>query len=139
MPRPITERYAGVLLCGDVVQSGYVPADEQEKIPEKYYLQVTAPGMNSYKVRMSDRAWEQYCDSGADMGDPCVLEVRSSVFNGMQYYSADSFHVRPAGRPAFVPKDAPGLDFVKAKEKAAKERADAVTKMEQAVKAGVKS
>lgn len=125
MPRGvITERYAGVLLCGDVIQSGYIPEDEQTKAGEKYYVQTTAPGMTSNAVRMSETAWNQFLDSGADMGTPCVMEVRSSVFNGAQYYTADSFHVRSPGRPAFVPKDA--------------KPADAVAKMEQAVKAGAK-
>lgn len=103
MPRGVlTERYAGVLLFGDVIQSGYIPADRQSETGEKYYVQVTAPGMASYAVRMSDKAWGQFADSNADMGTPCVMEVRSSVFNGAQYYTADSFAIREGGRPDFL-------------------------------------
>lgn len=106
MPRGvITDRYAGVLLCGDVIASGYIPPQERDdKSGEKYYLQVTAPGLSSYAVRMSEAAWNQFFESGADMGTPCALEVRSSVFNGQQYYSADSFFLREPGRPDFLIK-----------------------------------
>lgn len=117
MPRgAITDRYAATLHCGDVIQSGYIPPDEQTKAGEKYYVQVTAPGMLSYAVRMTEKAWSQYMDSGADMGTPCVMEVRSAVFNGQQYYTADSFYVRSPGPPAFVSvavgakAPSPGLD-----------------------------
>lgn len=104
MPRNvILERYAGVLLFGDVIQSGYIPADKQSDTGEKYYVQVTAPGMTSYAVRMTEKAWAQFLDSSADMGTPCLMEVRSSVFNGVQYYTADSFAIREGGRPDFIP------------------------------------
>lgn len=99
MPRIMTDRYSGVLLCGDVIQSGYVPENEQDKTGEKYYVQVTAPGLTSYRVRLTDAAWNQFLESNADMGTPCVMSVRSSVFNGQQYYTADEFQIRKPGRP----------------------------------------
>lgn len=104
MPRNVVlERYAGVLLFGTVIQSGYIPADKNSETDERYYVQVTAPGMSSYAVRMTEKAWTQFLDSGADQGTPCIMEVRSSVFNGAQYYTADSFAVREGGRPDFLP------------------------------------
>lgn len=99
MPGIVTDRYSGVLLCGDVIQSGYVPEDKQTATGEKYYVQVTAPGLTSYRVRMTENAWSQFMESGADMGTPCVMSVRSSVFNNQQYYSADDFYIRKPGRP----------------------------------------
>lgn len=103
MPRGVlTEHYAGILLFGNVIQSGYIPADKQADTGEKYYVQVTGPNMTSFAVRMTDKAWEQFTDSNADVGMPCVMEVRSTVFNGSQYYTADSFAIREGGRPDFL-------------------------------------
>lgn len=105
MPRGVvTDRYAATLIFGDIIASGYLPPDVKNGTEEKYYLQVTAPGLTSHAVRMTEKAWEQYLESGAVDGTPCVMEVRSSVFNGAQYYSADSFHVRSPGAPVFVAK-----------------------------------
>lgn len=105
MPRGVvTDRYAATLIFGDIIASGYLPPDTKNGTEEKYYLQVTAPGLTSHAVRMTEKAWNQYLDSGAEDGTPCVLEVRASVFNGTQYYTADSFHVREPGVPRFIEK-----------------------------------
>lgn len=111
MPRGVvTDRYAAVLMLGDIIASGYLPPDEKNGTEEKYYLQVTAPGLSSCAVRMTENAWNQYLESGAADGTPCVMEVRSSVFNGTQYYTADSFHVRSPGVPVFVAKSEKAAD-----------------------------
>lgn len=102
MPRMITEVVAGVCMYGDFIASGYVPADEQSDAGEKYYIQITAPNLNSYKARMTDAAYQQFMAAVVRMGMPVLMDVQPMVFNGNQYWRAESFYVRPDGRQPFM-------------------------------------
>lgn len=110
MPRLVTEAVAGLIMYGDFIAEGYVPADEQSSAGEKYYVQLTAPNLTSYKVRLTDEAYAQMQDCDYRMGSPIQLDVRPMVFRDTQYWRGESFHVRPDGRrPVWpmAPKAAP--------------------------------
>lgn len=102
MPRNVvTERISGTLMYGDFLGAGYVAADETAKTGEKYYIQISAPGLTSHAVRVPDSVWEKYMESDCDMGTPIAMHVRSSVFNNTVYYSAEDFYIRDNVPPSF--------------------------------------
>ena len=102
MPRMVTEVVAGVCMYGDFIADGYVPADEKSDAGEKYYIQITAPNLNSYKARMTDSAYAQFMAADVAMGTPVLMDVRPMVFRDTQYWQAESFYVRPDGRQPFM-------------------------------------
>ena len=102
MPRMITEVVAGVCMYGDFIADGRVPADEKTDAGEKYYVQITGPNLTSYKVRLTDSAYQQFMAADVGMGVPVLMDVRPMVFNGVQYWQAESFYVRPDGRQPFM-------------------------------------
>lgn len=103
MPRLVTEVVAGLLMYGDFIAEGYVPADEQSSAGEKYYVQLTAPNLTSNKVRLTDEAYAQMQECDYRMGSPILLSVRPMVFRDTQYWRGESFHVRPDGHPPVWP------------------------------------
>lgn len=112
MPRMVTDTVAGLIMYGDFIASGYVPADEQSTAGEKVYVQVTAPNLTSHKVRLTDEAVQQMYDSESSlrMGSPVMIDVRPMVFRDAQYWRGESFHVRPDGRRPVWPAARPASD-----------------------------
>lgn len=112
VPRMVTDTVAGLIMYGDFIASGYVPADEQSTAGEKVYVQVTAPNLTSHKVRLTDEAVQQMYESESDlrMGSPIMLDVRPMVFRDAQYWRGESFHVRPDGRRPVWPAARPASD-----------------------------
>lgn len=110
MPRNvITERICGTLMYGDFLGAGYVAADETAKTGEKYYIQISAPGLTSHAVRVPDSVWLKYMESDCDMGTPIAMTVRSSVFNNAVYYSAEDFYIRDNVPPSFSRRSGAGV------------------------------
>lgn len=110
MPRMVTDTVAGLIMYGDFIASGYVPADEQSTAGEKVYVQVTAPNLTSHKVRLTDEAVQQMYESDLRMGSPVMMDVRPMVFRDAQYWRGESFHVRPDGRRPVWPAARPASD-----------------------------
>ena len=107
MPRMITEIVSGVVMYGDFIGTGYVPAEEQSDRGEKYYIQITGPNLTSYRARMTDEAYAQLAQYDVSMGMPVLMDVSYSLFNGQVYWRAESFHVRPDGRQPFMRSSPP--------------------------------
>lgn len=103
MPVMVTDVVAGIIMYGDFIASGYVPAEEQSNNGgEKVYVQITAPNLQSYKIRLTDAAVAQMSDCDLRPMSPVMLDVRPMVFRDTQYWRGESFHVRPDGhRPVW--------------------------------------
>ena len=95
MPRMITDIVAGVVMYGNFIAFGYVPKEEQSDRGEKYYIQITAPNLNSYKARLTDEAYQQFQQCLQKLGDnappffPVLMNVSYSLFNGQVYWRAE--------------------------------------------------
>ena len=108
MPRMITDIVAGVVMYGNFIAFGYVPKEEQSDRGEKYYIQITAPNLNSYKARLTDEAYQQFQQCLQKLGDnappffPVLMNVSYSLFNGQVYWRAESFFLRPDNQSPFA-------------------------------------